>query len=268
MDTLLGGSTGCGDSRSKVEASFDAMFRGFSFQSLLLDESPLPDFPPCDLSGTPLFSGSTSFCKDPSPLSLVAPKTEPIDIYELAYEPLQFQTPLPSLNYSIQTHEVDVSSETPLQLPQFTKPRCSSRRSYTLADSASKRRHRSNITERMQRLEKLMPWKSKKDRVTMLEEAYKYIKFLEAQVTALQSMPSSNHSLSSSGYGPLGRLSRQKLLQVVVNSPASQTALYSHGCCLASAEQLDLLKENAERMRLTQQLQIDYSSSSSNFYQG
>ncbi|GFP82482.1 transcription factor bhlh117 [Phtheirospermum japonicum] len=63
---------------------------------------------------------------------------------------------------------------------------------------------------------------------TVLEEAYKYIKFLQAQVNVLQSMPCESNSSAAAatnigGSGNLGKLNRQQLLQVVVNSPAVET---------------------------------------------
>lgn len=92
------------------------------------------------------------------------------------------------------------------------------------------------------------------DMATMLEEAYKYVKFLQAQLAALQSMPAVASSTSSAGvesFGGLGRLNRNQLLQVLVNSPVAQTTLYSKGCCVFSLEQLGLLERLADMSRIT-----------------
>ncbi|GFP85338.1 transcription factor bhlh117 [Phtheirospermum japonicum] len=77
-------------------------------------------------------------------------------------------------------------------------------------------------------LQKLLPWDGKVDMATVLEEVYKYINFLQAQVSVLQSMPCESNSSSAAvtnidGSGNLGKLNRQKLLQVVVNSRVAFT---------------------------------------------
>lgn len=103
----------------------------------------------------------------------------------------------------------------------------------------------------------------------MLEEAYKYVKFLQAQLRTLQSMPSdstviprsasaaaADHEDVGAMFSALGRLTRNQLLQVMVNSPVSQTMLYSQGCCVFSVEQLDILKKfTGQRMMKTNSLQ-------------
>lgn len=120
------------------------------------------------------------------------------------------------------------------------------------------RRRRKKISEKTRFLQKLMPWKKKMDTGTMLQEAYKYIKFLQAQISILQSMPITSGFLSSDhqrvngappgfDYGGLGKLNRQQLLQVLVNSPQAQTMLYSQGFCIVSHEQLLLLNKAKER---------------------
>ena len=107
------------------------------------------------------------------------------------------------------------------------------------------RRRRQKLSEKTQSLHRLMPWDTKMDIATMLEEAHKYVKFLQAQLKVLQSMPSSPSS-SAQNYcldlGGLGRLTRNQVLQVLVNSRLAQTQLYSKGCCVLSVEQLGLVK--------------------------
>ncbi|XP_038712873.1 transcription factor bHLH117 [Tripterygium wilfordii] len=114
------------------------------------------------------------------------------------------------------------------------------------------RKRRQNITDKLRCLQKLLPWDKKMDTATMLEEAHKYVSFLQAQIKSLQSMPvdtsftltpqADEHSV----VGPLGRLNRQQLLQVMVNSPAAQTVLYSQGCCVFSLEQLIVSNKMAQ----------------------
>ncbi|EYU43096.1 hypothetical protein MIMGU_mgv1a023763mg [Erythranthe guttata] len=103
-----------------------------------------------------------------------------------------------------------------------------------------KKRGKGNeVGEKTRCLRKLLPWEGKMDMGTVLEEAYKYIKFLRAQVSALQSMPrqSTHTSGGGGGGGELGRLNRQQLMQVVVNSPVAQRQLYTNECCIYSVEQ-------------------------------
>ncbi|XVF66944.1 hypothetical protein PTKIN_Ptkin10aG0080600 [Pterospermum kingtungense] len=116
------------------------------------------------------------------------------------------------------------------------------------------RRRRQKISEKTRCLQKLMPWDKKMDTGTMLQEAYKYIQFLQAQISILQSMPITSCFVSAErvddpfgfDYTGLGRLNRQQLLQVLLNSPAAQTMLYSQGFCVISDEQLLLLKKAKE----------------------
>uniref|UniRef100_A0A0V0HWX4 Putative transcription factor bHLH69-like n=1 Tax=Solanum chacoense TaxID=4108 RepID=A0A0V0HWX4_SOLCH len=134
--------------------------------------------------------------------------------------------------------------------------------------SSTTRLRRQKLSEKIRCLEKLLPWDKKMDTATMLEEAYKYVKFLQAQISVLQSMPplveggassdqdrngkstsyGSNHEAKAiSVFGTLARLNRQQLLQVLLNSPVAQTYLYSKGCCVYSVEQLVQYRKIAQR---------------------
>ncbi|CAN4103434.1 unnamed protein product [Withania somnifera] len=132
--------------------------------------------------------------------------------------------------------------------------------------SSATRMRRQKLSEKTRCLEKLLPWDKKMDTATMLEEAHKYVKFLQAQISVLQNMPplgggggaSSSSSTDQdknaiSVFGTLGRLNRQQLLQVVLNSPVAQTYLYSKGCCVYSAEQLVQYRKIAQRNALYRQ---------------
>lgn len=139
-------------------------------------------------------------------------------------------------------------------------PGCwSSKRTPVMVPRGSKlaRQRRQKLSEKTRCLQKLLPFDKRMDMTTMLEEAYKYIKFLQAQLHALQTMPANSGFMAQSissfetvgDYGDLGsvfygleRLSRNQLLQVLVNSPVSQTMLASMGDCLFSVEQLGLIK--------------------------
>lgn len=152
---------------------------------------------------------------------------------------------------------------------------------YKFSSKPHRKGIRQRISEKTRCLQRVLPWDKKMDTGTMLEEAYKYVKFLQAQISVLQTMPeksstatttssssggkSKNPSCdvsSSSGscgnnvaWGDLGKLNRQQLLEVVVNSRVAQTALYSRGCCVFSTEQLVLLKKlAAEKKTLSEQV--------------
>lgn len=134
--------------------------------------------------------------------------------------------------------------------------------------SSTTRLRRQKLSEKIRCLEKLLPWDKKMDTSTMLEEAYKYVKFLQAQINVLQSMPplveggassdqdrngkstsyGLNHEAKAiSVFGTLARINRQQLLQVLLNSPVAQTYLYSKGCCVYSVEQLVQYRTIAQR---------------------
>ncbi|XP_042479005.1 transcription factor bHLH52-like [Macadamia integrifolia] len=120
------------------------------------------------------------------------------------------------------------------------------------------RMRRKKISDKTRCLQKLLPSEKKMDIATMLGEAYKYIKFLKAQISVLESMPCESSFTSQtpanvSAFAGLDRLNRQQLLQVLMNSQVVQTMLYSKGCCVVSLEQLLLLKQIAETRVLPQQ---------------
>ncbi|KAK8700461.1 hypothetical protein V6N13_018857 [Hibiscus sabdariffa] len=124
--------------------------------------------------------------------------------------------------------------------------------------SSLARNRRQKLGEKIRCLQKLMPWDKKMDTGTMLQEAYKYIRFLQAQVSILQSMPitssfSSTQHVVNDGFAGLGRLNRQQLLQVLINSPVAQTMLCSQGLCVFASEQLVSLHKAKERKTVLQQ---------------
>ncbi|XP_060187971.1 transcription factor bHLH117 [Lycium barbarum] len=133
--------------------------------------------------------------------------------------------------------------------------------------SSASTRLRKKLSEKTRCLEKLLPWDTKMDTATMLEEAYKYVKFLQAQVSVLQSMPTlaeeGSGSSSSSSEDRNGKtisvLNRQQLLQVVLNSPVAQTYLYSKGCCVYSVEQMVQYRKIAQRNNALYRQALFYS---------
>lgn len=101
----------------------------------------------------------------------------------------------------------------------------------------------------MKCLQKLLPLPDKRmDMATVLEEAYKYVKYLQAQVRVLESMPPLINGggggvceMDGGDDGMWRRLGREEMLGVVVNSKVAQTEMYSKGVCVYSVEQLNFL---------------------------
>ncbi|GAU17062.1 hypothetical protein TSUD_105610 [Trifolium subterraneum] len=131
------------------------------------------------------------------------------------------------------------------------------------------RQRRQKLSEKTRCLQKLMPWDKKMDQATLLEEAFKYVKFLKAQHSVLQSMPpysTTNYGGGNTGtgaggvFGDLEMLNRNQALQVLVNSPVAQTKLCSQGYCVFSMEQFSLLRKLSERRQLQQQQQKNFLS--------
>ncbi|WOL15104.1 hypothetical protein Cni_G23885 [Canna indica] len=123
----------------------------------------------------------------------------------------------------------------------------------SMPSSELSRLRRKKISDRTRIIESLMPWERRMDTGTMLGEAYKYVRFLEAQVAALYTMPVfakfSAAPVSSGRGGALGgleQLNRQQMLQVVVNSPRIQEKLYEKGLCVFCTEQVGALRRSVE----------------------
>ncbi|CAO2835198.1 unnamed protein product [Amaranthus hypochondriacus] len=126
-------------------------------------------------------------------------------------------------------------------------------------NNETKKNIRHKMSEKIYSLGKLLPGghRHRKNTAAMLEEAEKYAKFLEAQVEALKCMPTESKLSELSELGgnhELGKLSRQQVLQIVVNSPKAQMVMADNGWCLVSAEQIELMKRIEARQKVIQQL--------------
>ncbi|MQL68095.1 hypothetical protein Taro_000419 [Colocasia esculenta] len=140
-------------------------------------------------------------------------------------------------------------------VPRSTASRPSVQQS--LPPNTRSRGRRKGISERIRLLGKLMPGDRKMTISDTLEEARKYVKFLEAQVAALQCMPSESRFACPppSSYAAaalptlrgLERLTRQQLLHVLVRSPLVQGKLCERGLCVFATEQVILMRQAAER---------------------
>lgn len=120
--------------------------------------------------------------------------------------------------------------------------------------SKAARVRRKNISDRTTILASLMPWERRMSISTMLEEAKKYVKFLEAQVMAVQYMPVESYFHCDSPISGAGG-SRQQLMQVLVNSRIVQERLYDKGLCVYSVEQMILMRRIVEREMVVQKQQ-------------
>ncbi|KAI3457251.1 hypothetical protein Pfo_013914 [Paulownia fortunei] len=238
----------CGGEAASVidEAYINGVYAGLNFRSLLTYDSFVPAAEARNLLSMPkaehLFTMNDA-------ISAQAP---PFDFFSEA-------------ETSSSNHIQNLPNLLSLELPHYTAARVESNfplnhRVENVRTQQQRRRRRllqQRVIEKTRCLQKLLPWDKKMDMATVLEEAYKYIKFLQAQVSVLQSMPNcesgGNGTIKESGED-LWRLNRQQLLQVLVNSPMAQTLLYSKGCCVYSMEQLVLLKKNAERKALFHQM--------------
>nr|WKE35115.1 basic helix-loop-helix family protein [Rosa persica] len=104
--------------------------------------------------------------------------------------------------------------------------------------SIAARERRRRITEKTNELGRLVPSGSKMNTAEMLQAAYKYIKFLQAQVAMLKLMDSMQEKKGQ-------RLHNQEGLQVLA-SPIVQEKLYSEEKCLVSREFVETLANNQE----------------------
>ncbi|KAM7495179.1 hypothetical protein LguiB_029788 [Lonicera macranthoides] len=205
---------------------------------------------------------------------LIMPKQEPLessfhqlpDLQSFEHLPNNFtvaessQKPIKSISpptvdpYTLDSILSNFQVSKSLAAGKATEKRCQR----VVSHSALARERRQKISDKTRSLQKLLPWDKKMDMATMLEEAYKYIKFLQAQISVLQSMPCDSSSFITQNsrinvFGGLENLNRQQLLQVLVNSPVAQTMLYSKSCCVYSIEQVAFLKKMAENKYTNQQ---------------
>ncbi|XP_042027489.1 transcription factor bHLH53-like [Salvia splendens] len=107
------------------------------------------------------------------------------------------------------------------------------------AQSIAARQRRRRITVKTQELGKLVPGGTKMNTAEMLQSAYKYIKFLQAQVALL--------GLAGSLHREESPLEDEEEFQNLLESPLIQEKLYSTEHCLVPqklVEQHQLLKSN------------------------
>ncbi|CAL1402741.1 unnamed protein product [Linum trigynum] len=103
------------------------------------------------------------------------------------------------------------------------------------AQSIAARHRRRRITQKTQELGKLIPGGNKLNTAEMFQAAAQYVKFLQAQISVLQSMDS-----------PQEPIEVPKELQTLVTSPVIQQKMYSEEKCLVPTELLQKLVNRSE----------------------
>ncbi|KAL6197067.1 hypothetical protein ACLB2K_032680 [Fragaria x ananassa] len=158
-------------------------------------------------------------------------------------ELVQPQLPLPPPEFQIQQQPAAqlyanyrLSNEV-ISTEEKMKANCNGGVSLSPQSIAARERRR-RITEKTNVLGKLVPCGSKMNTAEMLQAAYKYIKFLQAQVAMLKLMDSVQ---ANKGHG----LHNQEGLQVLA-SPIVQEKLYSEEKCLVSREFVETLANNQD----------------------
>ncbi|XP_026395959.1 transcription factor bHLH52-like [Papaver somniferum] len=106
---------------------------------------------------------------------------------------------------------------------------------YLSAQSVAARERRRKISEKTQQLGKLVPGGSKLNTAEMFHAAYKYIKFLQAQIGALEFMGSVQEKKMDCLTPHLG---------VLLASLPIQEKLYADGKCLVSSRCAEIMRRN------------------------
>ncbi|WCJ38188.1 basic helix-loop-helix (bHLH) DNA-binding superfamily protein [Euphorbia peplus] len=212
--------------------------------NILLSRIPKVE-PPLSPSYSHTLPSLRSFSPSYTHCLLIPPPLRSFESYSTKLEPL-------SPSYTHRFPQNIPSFETPTSLDSYFTNLISaeSNNHQTLQpvvvrrNNSSKRKRSQRIGDKYRSLKKLMPLDKRMDTSTMLGEAYKYVKFLQAQLKVVQNMPDAESGFRSqdgalgSVFGALGELSRNELLQVVLNSPEAHNMLCSEGSCVFSIEQL------------------------------
>ncbi|ESQ47665.1 hypothetical protein EUTSA_v10021235mg [Eutrema salsugineum] len=142
----------------------------------------------------------------------------------------------------------------------YSKSRSPATSSSSFSQSTYGGDRRRRVSDKIRSLEKLMPWESKMSLAKILDEAHKYVKFLQSQIASLRWMPLESVYCTAAGEvgeevggggvtDPLKSLTRQQILQVLANSPGARTQLYTRGVCVFSYEQLLSVEMMAQSAR-------------------
>ncbi|KAK6934717.1 Myc-type, basic helix-loop-helix (bHLH) domain [Dillenia turbinata] len=109
------------------------------------------------------------------------------------------------------------------------------------AQSIAARERRKKITDKTQELGRLVPGGHKMNTAEMLQAAFKYVKFLQAQLGILQSLTSLPHQESKSEL-----VYKPEELQVLLGSPRIQEKLYIEESCLIPSDSIQVLMHHRD----------------------
>lgn len=201
---------------------------------------------PFPIFNTPLISNDFLVKPEPSLESVTntttfrVPKIEPeeTDFMQqsdyISKQASLFQLPnLSSLEEKLDT-ESKLETQSSSQLTSPLSPHATPLKHERQRDLARQKRQR--VRKKIESLKELLPTHKKKrmDTAMVLENAVKYIKFLEAQVNVLKAMPLDDCLVSEN----MSLNNRNRVLQMLVNSEVSQGKMSSEGMCVYSVEQL------------------------------
>ncbi|KAM0947887.1 putative transcription factor bHLH family [Dioscorea sansibarensis] len=117
--------------------------------------------------------------------------------------------------------------------------------------SIAARQRRKRISDKTQELGRLIPGGNKMNTAEMLQAAFKYVKFLQAQVGILSFMNSNDQECR-------GLLPGEEQLHVLLESPKIHEKLYSEGRCLIQEKMVGFLLED-QQVKLSKNVHRDLS---------
>ncbi|CAI8592710.1 unnamed protein product [Vicia faba] len=257
--------------------TFDPSFFTDSFHTLI-DHPQLPNLPQSATDQTPYLNDNKNLLKVPKtecplnlpPLEEYLPlQQQPFNFLPQSYPPFQTFHRLPQLlspphsNTKRLRHLFTEETTPPQQKqPHFVRGKSSS----LIPQSKLARQRRQTLSEKTRCLQKLISWDKKMDQATLFEEAYKYVQFLQAQISALQSMPSHSTTTYSGGgngvFGELKKLNRKQALQGLHKQS------FVHGVTVFTPWNKSLCSENLQRKDNKQQQKnmSDNGSTSDTFF--
>ncbi|XP_072957826.1 uncharacterized protein [Typha angustifolia] len=135
------------------------------------------------------------------------------------------------LMFEANSYAGPVTGTTPELLPEFvaSQPGKKANGGCLSAQSVAARERRKRISEKTQELGKLIPGGNKMNTAEMFQAAFKYVKFLQAQVGILGLMGSNVQENKAAYHG-------EEQLQLLLGSTNVQEKLYGEGKCLVPKE--------------------------------
>ncbi|XP_048438574.1 transcription factor bHLH53-like [Pyrus x bretschneideri] len=170
-------------------------------------------------------------------LALLSPETCPtLDEYDFSYQPY------PKCQKLFHDQQVQYCNSNFVNQPEAAKldNKVVSGTGTVSPQSIAARERRRKITEKTQELGRLIPGATKMNTAEMLQAAYKYVKFLRAQVSVLKLMTDS----------PIQQERKEERLYInqerlqVAASPIIQEKLYSEEKCLVLKEFVEVLAKD------------------------